>query len=287
MCVLVRDSYKPIRMLLKHTIDRNCLYGTDALMSEMSSIRTLLTDLKSSSEQNSADLTELKSTSIETKDLIKKATVVRATTHQSLLSAGTSDASLTTPTTSLAFGSGDQSISSKRRFQQTKTPNQTPKIQLRNVPKPKYGTRDITIGPTVNLPNSETVNKPVKPKFDKEIWVSGLHPTVTIEDMTNFVLNNTDVSNKDDFKCTLLVKKGSYLSTLDYVSFKLDIKNVHFDHLIDPATWPKQVRVREFIKSEPPKLNASTNGSVSERAEKVRKIDEQKNDQTVTQQPTE
>lgn len=156
-----------------------------------------------------------------------------------------------------------------REFGATASPNQTPRMTSKHMPKPRQGTRDITIGPPVE---SHQIDMQTKHIFDKEIWVSGLHPSLTANDMCDFIVNNTDVSSKDDFKCTISVKKDCDVSKLSYVSFKLDVKDSQFDHLMEPSTWPKTVRVREFIKHEAAKLNELT-----KHAEKQWKIDEQKN----------
>lgn len=102
--------------------------------------------------------------------------------------------------------------------------------------------------------------------------------------MVDFVINNTDIKKKDDFKCFKLVKKDCDVSKLSYISFKIDIKAEFFEYLVNPNLWPKHVSVREFVKVQPVKLDQFVNKSFEDHIGKQRKLDEQKNQEKQTTQ---
>lgn len=120
----------------------------------------------------------------------------------------------------------------------------------------------------VKLPETKTgkknqmIGKPIEPKpmykklanpMTKSIWVSGVHPETTTEEIGEYIVNNTSVTDKTKFKCTKLVKKDQDMSKMSFISFKIDVSPDDFDLLIDPEQWPSTVKIREFIKLSPPK----------------------------------
>lgn len=254
----------------------------NTIESEMANIKKMISELKTSSDETSVKLTEAKSFAVENNNLLKKATEDKFIPKQMSSFTRNLNANLNaTPTSSLHTNSAR-----KRTFQQTKTPNNEPKIGLK-IPQPIVGTSDACLGPPVKSRRSEIINRPPKSIFDKEIWVSGLHPSVTSDDVSNYIVNNTNVTNNDDFKCTILVKKDCDMSKLSFVSFKVDVKTEHFDYFLTPSIWPKSVRVREFIKPEPVKLGAILTTQNAEHSEKHRKINEQKNEADLLTEPME
>lgn len=48
-------------------------------------------------------------------------------------------------------------------------------------------------------------------------------------------------------------KKGVDVKQLSFVSFKIDTTPTDFEILIDPACWPKDKQIREFVNIAPPK----------------------------------
>lgn len=255
-----RDQSASRQTQIKDFIENN------TILTELTNIKKVLSDLTTSSDQNLTELSSLKSTSIETNTMVKKLTEANQTVQVM------DTMRLSTPIRS--------STSIKRKLEQTQTPNQTPKINPNVLPKPREGTRDINIGPPTDFRRAETIAKPV---LDKSVWVSGLDPSVSNETMIDFIVNNTNITNKDDFKCHKLVKKDSDVTKLSYVSFKIDVKEELFNYLVDPNIWPKHVSVREFIKIQPVKLSDFIAGNQNQ-AGKQRKLDEQKNS---TEQPNE
>lgn len=234
------------------------------LMTDISEIKKVLSDLKISSDKIVTELVTVKGASTETNALVKKVTDNNVKANQLL----------STPNR-YPFSGLRTTSAAKRKLDDSNNQNQSPKISANLIPKPKEGTRDINIGPTPTARLSGGNNN--KPLLDKSIWVSGLDPSVSNETMIDFIMNNTQVKTKDEFKCHKLVKKDCDISKLSYISFKIDVKQDLFDYLVDPNIWPKHVSVREFIKAQPVKLNEFINREVDEHAEKLRKVDEQKN----------
>lgn len=234
------------------------------LMSDISEIKKVLSDLKTSSENIVTDLVTVKGASTETNALVKKITDSNVKANQLL----------STPNR-YPFSGLRTTSAAKRKLDDTNNRNQSPKISANLIPKPKEGTRDINIGPT---PTARCIGgNNNKPLLDKSIWVSGLDPSVSNETMIDFIMTNTQVKDKDELKCHKLVKKDCDISKLSYISFNIDVKTDIFDYLVDPNIWPKHVSVREFIKAQPVKLNEFINREIDEHAEKHRKVDEQKN----------
>lgn len=81
-----------------------------------------------------------------------------------------------------------------------------------------------------------------------------MHPETAVEDMDNYIVENMPLTEKSKFKCSKLVKKDKALSTLSFVSFKIDCHSEDFDILSDPEYWPTGKPMREFIELEAPKL---------------------------------
>lgn len=147
--------------------------------------------------------------------------------------------------------------SAKRR----RTEN-SPKTVKYNAPKPKTGTKTAFSGLSV-------VAKPKrieKPTFAKAVWVSRLNPETTNEEIIDYIEKNTPVNDK--FNVHKLVKKDRDVSTLKFVSFKVEVNEHDFEILMNPDVWPEDVMVREFLKNPTlgdffPDLNAQKNRKLS------------------------
>lgn len=132
-----------------------------------------------------------------------------------------------------------------------------PKKMIDNLPKPVHGTRDINIGPPpAAKPSAAPKPKNDKPKFEKSVWISKLDPSVSVDMMNEFILANTELTEKTQFNVHKLVKKDADISELSNVSFKIDVNEQHFDMLLNPEMWPMYVAVREFIQVKPVQLGA-------------------------------
>lgn len=139
------------------------------------------------------------------------------------------------------------------------------------IPSPVYGTREASIGrPFESKPKQNAM----KSNFDKSIWISRFPVDTSPDEISDYIMKNTDLTDPAKFKCTKLVKKDQDLSTLSYVSFKIDVASENFDTLIAASNWPSTKRVREFVKVDAPKRTQPLiSPSTLPRAAKAQKID--------------
>lgn len=135
------------------------------------------------------------------------------------------------------FSTPSQALKRKRQD----TPKQPNKL---DVPPPKLGTK-VNSGGLAVAPEKIKLNQ----KFEKAIWISRLNPSVSIDDITNYITANTSITDTSRFKIFKLVKKDRDLSTLNFVSFKIELNTEDFDILVDPDVWSKGVMVREFLQN--------------------------------------
>lgn len=135
--------------------------------------------------------------------------------------------------------------------------NKTSKtISTVKIPTPKHGTKDVVIGekPKLSSPQLQRrSNMNMLNRLNKSIRVAGLHPSVTVEKLTEYIAQNTPITEKSKFHCRLLVKKEQDLEMLSFVSFKVDVAAEDFTTLMNLEHWPDYVSIREFIRVEKPK----------------------------------
>lgn len=136
-------------------------------------------------------------------------------------------------------------------------------------PKAKSGTKLNSCGLSV-------VSKPKrdeKPKFDKAIWVSRFNRDTTVEEITDYILTETNIDDKSMYTVHKLVKKDCDLTTLKFVSFKIQVNEDNFAILMDPDMWPEGILVREFVTNHTlgdhlfPSLNAKNQSKSPEAME--------------------
>lgn len=120
------------------------------------------------------------------------------------------------------------------------------------IPKPRMGISEGVIGQKPK-PREPRTPKQMTNEFRKSLRVAGLDPSVTVEQLDDYITKNTPITDSSRFKCTMLVKKGLDLSLLSYISFKIDVSDQDFDCLTNLANWPNYVTVREFIRMDRPK----------------------------------
>lgn len=85
-----------------------------------------------------------------------------------------------------------------------------------------------------------------QPKFAKALYVSRLNPSVTNEELIDYIVSNTPVNDKTKFNVHKMVKKDADLSSMKFVSFKVELNAEDLDVLDDGDLWPEGVIVREF-----------------------------------------
>jgi hypothetical protein len=76
------------------------------------------------------------------------------------------------------------------------------------------------------------------------IVISHIDPTTTADDIMQFIQNKTEI---EDARCTLLLPKGRELLELDFVSFKVSVKESCYTTLMNPEVWPARVLIRDYI----------------------------------------
>lgn len=127
--------------------------------------------------------------------------------------------------------------------------NKTAKqIQLM-VPKSMIGRSEAVIGQKPK-PKEPKIMKQRTNGFAKSLRVAGLDPSVTVDELCDYIMNNTSLTDKSRFDCTMLVKKGQDLSTFTYISAKVDVSSDDFDRLMNMDLWPNYVTVREFVRMD-------------------------------------
>lgn len=123
----------------------------------------------------------------------------------------------------------------------------SPQREKPKFPTPKIGTKS-NVGGLSAIPQRARKNEE-KPKFEKAIWISRLNPDTSEEQVIDYIVNNTSVTDKTKMNAHKLVKKGTEMSSLNFVSFKVELNLADFDVLNDPEVWPQHVLVREFSQA--------------------------------------
>lgn len=108
--------------------------------------------------------------------------------------------------------------------------------------------------------SASPVNSPsIKQIVFRPLHVSPFLPETTPESIIDH-LNKYDFIRDflGDIKCTKLVSQKRSLTSLHFVSFKLDIPQQHFEIVADSNIWPVDIEVKEF-ELRTCKNNAFTN----------------------------
>lgn len=78
------------------------------------------------------------------------------------------------------------------------------------------------------------------------IHLSSFKPTVTCEQIINYVEKNADIG-KNHMVCYKLVKKDADLNLMKRISFKLGISHCFYTEILKSELWPTDIRVRPFV----------------------------------------
>lgn len=215
------------------------------ILNEIAEIKDKITKMNDTTEKNSIELSGIKTTVNENnvlcKSLENKANVSSTAAHNNQFAK--------TPTFARIAAENRRLVTPKRKLDSDNKPKQL----IEKLPKPVSGTRDINIGPkpvTKEKSNASTTQN-TKPKFEKSMWVSGLAPATSNEEMIDFVLKSSGINDQNQFNCHKLVKKDADIDQLSYISFKIDVNEQLFEQLMNPDIWPNYVRIREFIQAKP------------------------------------
>lgn len=235
--------------------------NNELIVNELNNVKQLLSSIESKVTGNSNELNDVKSISKETNlTVIKIDKAVNLNNNGMIIETHQNNNDLieindmSTPKSKPSFAqilkqntlNRSRKNTPKIRKPSMNNPSKRPRIEKPSKPTEKKGTRNIIIGLPVE-PIITKKPKESKPLFDKAVRVSGLHRDTTIDDMTQYILNNTNLLDKSQFEIHKLVKKDADISLFSFVSFKVSVNNEHFDHLMDPDTWPSGNTVREFL----------------------------------------
>lgn len=68
------------------------------------------------------------------------------------------------------------------------------------------GTKDIVIGQKPKTPVPKRNKMPNKPrKIVKSVRIAGLHPSVSVDQLCDYIVNNTSLTDQSMFSCQMLV----------------------------------------------------------------------------------
>lgn len=147
-----------------------------------------------------------------------------------------------TPITSFSQAVKSNLQSAKRKREQSPKPQPKPM----KFPSPKICT-GTKVSSLIVVPKKV---REMKPTFDRALCLSGLDPMTPVEEIVNHICDNTPVTDKSKFKVYKLVKKDRDLSTLSFVSFKIEVNQPEFDELFDPSLWPTGSSIRKFLVNQ-------------------------------------
>jgi hypothetical protein len=141
----------------------------------------------------------------------------------------------------------NQQSSTHKRKQSNDVGNPS-KLQKIDAPQPKTGTKAASSKLSVVKP----IAKPApiaKPTFNRAIWVSRFNPLTEPSTIVDYIVSDTPVTDTSKFNVQKLVKKGTDLDTLKFVSFKIEVNEDEYKILSDPDMWPEDVLMRPFIEN--------------------------------------
>lgn len=87
------------------------------------------------------------------------------------------------------------------------------------MPDAKMGMKNVVIGikPQFQSNKPKTFSKDSR-SFTKSVRVSGLDPSVSVDQLNEYITKNTPLVDVSRFRCQILVKKGQNLNDLVFLS---------------------------------------------------------------------
>lgn len=215
----------------------------ETILNALADINKTLASIKTATDMNTAEIAEIKSLSSTTEANVKKVTEQNAMGTPGVGQAMTYAKAFRQQALERAAASGTPTGKRKRV-------NNSPQREKPKFPTPKMGTKSNVGGLSAIPQRARKIDE--KPKFEKAIWISRLSPDTTEDQIIDYIVNNTAVTDRTKMNVHKLVKKGVEMSSLNFVSFKVELNIADFDVLNDPEVWPQHVLVREF--SQAPKI---------------------------------
>lgn len=134
----------------------------------------------------------------------------------------------------------------KRRLQQT----ETPKTEMPRIAQ----------GKKVLANSSVPILAKAPPKDLFWIWLSSFPPSVTEADIAGLVKDCLSCEDENSIDVKALVKKGTDVSTLTSISFKVGVGKEFRVAALDADTWPTGLSFREFVDFGPKEKDKSASG---------------------------
>lgn len=92
-----------------------------------------------------------------------------------------------------------------------------------------------------------------RPKLTEHIFVSKLEPSVTTDELIDYVKECIPDVSEEHFSVYMLVKKEQQLDKLSFVSFRVSCTSELHKQLFDPSFWPGHVSIGPFYNNPRPK----------------------------------
>lgn len=208
-----------------------------SLANELSNIKDMLSSIKGATDSNTAEIAAIKLLSAQTDANVKIVTERNAST--SAMSTPRSPAlNYVNDFKRRAYANAAAGTPGKRKRLEI---NERAKLKF---PDPKVGTKSNASGLTI-VPRVNNVRDD-KPIFEKALYVSGLGPATSNDEIANYILEFTSVKDATKFKVHKMVKKDAEISKLKFVSFKVEMNAEELEVLDNVDLWPQGLRVREF-----------------------------------------
>lgn len=253
-----------------------------SLANELGSIKEMLSSIKSATDTNTAEIAAIKLLSTQTDANVKIVTERNAST--SALSTPRSPAmNYVNDFKRRAHANASAGTPGKRkRFKM----NERAKLKF---PDPKVGTKSNASGLTI-VPRVNDVRDD-KPIFKKALYVSGLGPATTNDEIANYIVEFTSVKDATKFKVHKMVKKDADISQLKFVSFKVELNVEELEVLDNVDVWPEGLRVREwqyvmgnFFPQVPVKISTSNDAKTTVDLNVEQNVNSQPMDVTASKQ---
>ena len=129
----------------------------------------------------------------------------------------------------------------------TKLPNslnkyESSEINQADAGKPKHNTPDFK----QSTEKSHTISSGFVTRRD--VYVSNFHPSVTEEEVVDYLVEKNVISSSEEVSCKKLVSPNVSLAFVSFVSFKMTVSSEVFQKVVNNELWPDGVTAREFVK---------------------------------------
>lgn len=107
--------------------------------------------------------------------------------------------------------------------------------------RPELNQEVVGTGTPINLIKTVSVQN------KKFLYVSRIDPSVTSNHIIEFICDKLPDCTSNDIDCKLLLSKDRVIdSSLTFVSFKIGLKETHYNQLNNSEAWPTGVLIRPF-----------------------------------------